>query len=159
MSSANLAAAPTAIPATDENKVAVLLSFTAEQIDAAIAAAEKRAKARLCAGEGEAIAERIAEAVKIARRVGLPAHLVRLISDGGAVPNSYNKGMGGDATFVAVNADGIGASRDRARVVRGGGGGIRHAYIYHAGDACPMRALAKEAGLTLRTGKIILVEG
>ena len=147
------------IPATDEGKVTALLAITAEQIDAAISAAEKRAKARTCAGEGEAIVERIVKAVEIARTAGLPAHLVALRSDGGAVPNSYNKGMGGESTVVHISASGVNAYRDRARRVSGGDSGIRYAYILHSGDACPMRKIAKAAGLTIRTGKIILVEG
>jgi len=159
MSSTNLAAAPTVIPATDESKVAALLAITAEQIDAAIAAAEKRAKARTCAGEGKAIVERLAQAVEIARAAGLPAHLVALRSDGGAVSRNYNKGMGGDSTVVHVSASGVNAYRDRARTVAHGDNGIRYVYILHNGDTCPIRAKAKEAGLTLRTGKIILVEG
>ena len=150
---------PAALPATNEIKVAALLAITAEQIDGACRDAEKRARTRTCAGEGAAIVERLARAVEIARAAGLPAHLVALRSDGGAVSRNYNKGMGGDSTVVHVSASGVNAYRDRARTVAHGDNGIRYAYVLHNGDGCPIRAKAKEAGLTLRAGKIILIEG
>lgn len=139
---------------------ASIFSITAEQIETAIAAAESRAKARLCAGEGADIVIRIKEAAEVAKAAGLPVEKIEVYSDGGAVPNSYNKGMGGDATKVYVSASGVRAYRSAARKVAGGGSGVRRCYIQAGGPDDPNRALAKAAGLNLNSlGQILLVVG
>lgn len=137
-----------------------VLSLTADQINAAIASGEKGARARLCAGEGEAIVERLAEAAGIAGKAGLPVEKIKVYSDGGAVTKNYNKGYGGDTTVVKISAAGVSVTRSPARTVKGNNNGVRRFYISTEGPTDPLRGLARKAGLKCNSlGQILLVQG
>ena len=135
--------------------LADLLAITPEQIDATVARVETRARARTCAEEGEDICALIREAVEIAQAAGLPPEKVEVYSDGGAVPNSYNKGMGGEMTRLIVNASGVHAERCRARQVAGGGRGIRYCRMWGTEAE---KAAAQAAGLKRNSQGWIVLE-